>query len=189
MGGAFGRGKTRRVWGDCFNPGSAHRFKYKTTNTYFYVMKYGNSVVRATVAEPPTLYFTHVSVRRFNPSFLSLHTQVIFGLFMGRAADLYNRKLIVFYGLVIWNVATIALGLSSNFWQLLCSRILLGIGESFSMPASYSLIADYFPSESLGQVFVFFPPITVSVVCPAGPYPPLRLARRPNRGHTGGGGG
>eukprot|EP00752_Nemacystus_decipiens_P008775 g7830.t1 len=83
---------------------------------------------------------------------------VIFGLFMGRAADLYNRKLIVFYGLVIWNVATIALGLSNNFWQLLCSRILLGIGESFSMPASYSLIADYFPAESLAQangVFAF----------------------------------
>ena len=28
----------------------------------------------------------------------------------------------------------------------------------------------------------------VSVVCPAGPHPPLRLARRPNRGHIGGGG-
>eukprot|EP00903_Cladosiphon_okamuranus_P006304 g6182.t1 len=83
---------------------------------------------------------------------------VIFGLFMGRAADLFNRKLIIFYGLVIWNVATITLGLSNNFWQLLCSRILLGVGESFSMPASYSLIADYFPAESLAQangVFAF----------------------------------
>lgn len=71
---------------------------------------------------------------------------------MGRAADLYNRKLIIFYGLVIWNVATICLGMSDNFVQLLLSRILLGIGESFSMPASYSLIADYFPAESLAQV-------------------------------------
>lgn len=73
---------------------------------------------------------------------------------MGRAADVYNRKLIVFYGLVIWNVATICLGLSNNFVELLLSRILLGIGESFSMPASYSLIADYFPAESLGQVCI-----------------------------------
>ncbi|CAM9103237.1 unnamed protein product [Ectocarpus sp. 13 AM-2016] len=83
---------------------------------------------------------------------------VICGLFMGRAADLYNRKLIIFYGLVIWNVATVCLGMSENFIQLLLSRILLGIGESFSMPASYSLIADYFPAESLAQangVFAF----------------------------------
>ena len=35
--------------------------------------------------------------------------------------------------------------------------------------------------------FFFFLPIIVSVACPTGPHPPLRLARRPNRGHTGGG--
>lgn len=78
--------------------------------------------------------------------------QVIFGLFMGRAADVYNRKLVIFYGLVIWNFATLCLGWSNNFVELLFSRILLGIGESFSMPASYSLIADYFPPDSLAQV-------------------------------------
>ena len=32
------------------------------------------------------------------------------------------------------------------------------------------------------------PPIIVSVVCPTSPHPPLRLARRPNRGHIRGGG-
>ena len=30
----------------------------------------------------------------------------------------------------------------------------------------------------------FLPLLFLSVVCPAGPHPPLRLARRPNRGHT-----
>ncbi|CAM9202297.1 unnamed protein product, partial [Sphacelaria rigidula] len=76
---------------------------------------------------------------------------VIFGLFMGRAADLYNRRNIIFYGLIIWNLATVGLGLSQNFVGLLFSRIFLGIGESFSIPASYSIIADYFPAESLAQ--------------------------------------
>ena len=33
-------------------------------------------------------------------------------------------------------------------------------------------------------LFPFFSsPAIVSVVCPTGPFPPLRLARRPNRGH------
>lgn len=73
---------------------------------------------------------------------------------MGRAADLYNRKNILFYGLVIWNLATVFQALSNNFVQLLLSRVLLGIGESFSMPASYSLIADYFPPDVLAQVWL-----------------------------------
>ena len=82
----------------------------------------------------------------------ALPLQVVFGLVMGRAADVYNRKLIVFYGLVIWSFATLWLGLSNNFSQLLQSRVLLGIGQSFSMPASFSMIADCFPIESLAQV-------------------------------------
>uniref|UniRef100_A0A7S2Y1D3 Major facilitator superfamily (MFS) profile domain-containing protein n=1 Tax=Fibrocapsa japonica TaxID=94617 RepID=A0A7S2Y1D3_9STRA len=74
---------------------------------------------------------------------------VISGLFMGRAADLYNRKLIVFLGLAIWNAGVFIQGLSQNYQQLLLSRVILGVGESFSSPASYSLIADYFPKERL----------------------------------------
>lgn len=35
--------------------------------------------------------------------------------------------------------------------------------------------------------FVFLPIIGLVVVCPAGPHPALRLARRPNRGDTGSG--
>ena len=35
--------------------------------------------------------------------------------------------------------------------------------------------------------FFFLLPIVVSVACPTGPHPPLRLAGRPNRGHIGGG--
>ena len=45
-------------------------------------------------------------------------------------------------------------------------------------------------THKLGEFFssLFFLPIIVSVACPTGPHPPLRLARRPNRGHIGGGG-
>ena len=37
----------------------------------------------------------------------------------------------------------------------------------------------------LKYLYVFSSPVVVSVVCPTGTYPPLRLARRPNRGHVG----
>lgn len=55
-------------------------------------------------------------------------------------------------GLLIWNAAVVLMGFSQNFWQLTVSRVILGIGEAFSAPASYSLIADYFPVESRAEV-------------------------------------
>jgi MFS family permease len=72
---------------------------------------------------------------------------VISGLFVGRAADKYNRRNIVFLGLLIWNLAVVLMGSANGFGLLLVSRIMLGFGQSFSSPASYSMIADYFPVE------------------------------------------
>eukprot|EP00617_Octactis_speculum_P003084 CAMPEP_0185776024 /NCGR_PEP_ID=MMETSP1174-20130828/84137_1 /TAXON_ID=35687 /ORGANISM="Dictyocha speculum, Strain CCMP1381" /LENGTH=465 /DNA_ID=CAMNT_0028463793 /DNA_START=19 /DNA_END=1416 /DNA_ORIENTATION=- len=72
-------------------------------------------------------------------------TFVVTGLFMGRAADMYNRKNIITVGCYIWNIALTGMGMSSYFWQLLCWRLVLGFGQAFSNPASYSMIADLFP--------------------------------------------
>jgi len=76
---------------------------------------------------------------------------VLCGLLMGRAADSFNRRNIIFWGLLIWNVAVVIMAMSSSFTSLLVSRVILGIGESFSAPASYSLIADYFPVEARAE--------------------------------------
>ena len=73
------------------------------------------------------------------------------GLLMGRAADTRNRRNIIVLGMVLWNGATVATGLSTSFAQLVGARVVLGIGEAFSAPASYSLIADYFPAEGRGE--------------------------------------
>jgi len=75
---------------------------------------------------------------------------VISGLFMGKQADKANRRNIIFYGLIIWNAATCLMGMAGGFTTLLLSRILLGFGQSFSGPASYSMIADYFPVDRRG---------------------------------------
>jgi MFS family permease len=74
-------------------------------------------------------------------------TFVVSGLFMGRAADGYNRRNIIVAGCMLWSLALFAMGQSSNFTSLLIFRLLLGIGESFSNPSSFSLIADIFPPE------------------------------------------
>jgi MFS family permease len=75
-------------------------------------------------------------------------TYVLIGLIMGRAADVCNRVNIIAVGVVVWSVAVLQMGFANSFTALLISRVVLGIGESFSGPASYSLIADFFaPAE------------------------------------------
>lgn len=72
-------------------------------------------------------------------------TFVVVGILMGRAADIYNRRNIIFMGCMVWNVALALMGRCNNFWQLLLTRLLLGVGQALCAPASYSMIADYFP--------------------------------------------
>ena len=73
------------------------------------------------------------------------------GLVAGRLADVSSRKTVIFFGVVIWNLAMVGLGMSNVFWQLLLWRLVLGVGQAFTNPASYSLIADYFPEEKRAQ--------------------------------------
>ena len=67
------------------------------------------------------------------------------GLVAGRAADVSSRKLIIFAGCLIWNAALFMIGYSKTYAEVLLWRLALGFGQAFSNPASYSLIADYFP--------------------------------------------
>lgn len=73
---------------------------------------------------------------------------VIAGLFAGRISDLFNRKNVIVFALVFWSLAAASQGLATNFAMMLLSRVALGIGEAFSAPPAYSLIADFFPVES-----------------------------------------
>ena len=57
------------------------------------------------------------------------------------------------------------------------------VSDAFGKSATYKM-------SILFIIFHYFIPpiIIVVVVCPTGPHPQLRLGRRPNRGHIGGGG-
>lgn len=72
---------------------------------------------------------------------------VVAGLFAGRLADIANRRNVIALSLLAWSAATAGMGLAHNFGGLLSARVAQGVGQAFAAPASYSLIADYFPSE------------------------------------------
>ena len=73
------------------------------------------------------------------------------GLMAGRLADVASRKTLLGLGIAIWNGALVLMAYADSFVLLLSWRLLLGFGQAFSNPASYSLIADLFPEEKRAQ--------------------------------------
>jgi len=75
----------------------------------------------------------------------------VFGVFMGYVADRSVRRTLIFYGIIIWSLATIGCGLARDFQELFLARILVGVGEAVLTPAAVSLISDYFGPERRGS--------------------------------------
>lgn len=85
---------------------------------------------------------------------LGLLTGVAFSLMGGLAsvplarwADRGSRKWIIGGSLAAWSVMTAASGVASNFVQMLVARMGVGIGEAGCIPATHSMLGDYYPRE------------------------------------------
>ncbi len=80
----------------------------------------------------------------------------IAGVPLGYLADRTSRRNLIFAGISVWSLGTIACGLSHNFAQLFAGRIAVGLGEAALSPAAISLISDYFPPSRRGTAVALF---------------------------------
>jgi len=78
------------------------------------------------------------------------------GIPLGYLADRISRRNLIFAGVSVWSLGTIACGFSHNFRELFASRIIVGLGEAALSPAAISLISDYFPASRRGTAVAFF---------------------------------
>ncbi|CAL1540212.1 unnamed protein product [Lymnaea stagnalis] len=83
------------------------------------------------------------------PVFILIYTFA--GIFIGFAADIYNRKLMLACCLSFWSAMTLLTGLVTEYWQLVILRFGLGLGEAGCTPFAASLIADYFTQGMRGS--------------------------------------
>jgi MFS family permease len=74
----------------------------------------------------------------------------IAGLPLGYLADHTSRRNLIFGGVLVWSIGTLACGLSQSFGQLFAGRLVVGLGEAVLSPAAISLISDYFPPSRRG---------------------------------------
>ncbi len=78
---------------------------------------------------------------------------VIYGLAgipFGWLADRVSRRNLIFAGVLVWSLGTIACGYAGSFRALFAARLVVGLGESVLSPAAISLISDYFPPARRG---------------------------------------
>ena len=75
----------------------------------------------------------------------------IFGIFIGRLADKYNRRNIIIGGITVWSLMTALCGGVNSYLQFFLARMGVGIGEATLGPSAYSMITDYFPKNRLAR--------------------------------------
>lgn len=89
--------------------------------------------------------------------FLGGPASIIFYVFVGiplaRLVDLYPRKLILSAGIAAISGIMMFGGLAQNLGQFVASRVFVGAGGSAHAPASYSMLADYFPPARITRAF------------------------------------
>jgi MFS family permease len=68
----------------------------------------------------------------------------LFGIPLGRLADVWVRRTLIAYALAFWSTATALSGFSRNFLELGIARIAVGVGEAGTGPCAYSLLSDSF---------------------------------------------
>ena len=69
----------------------------------------------------------------------------LFGIPLGRFADVWVRRSLIAVGLAVWSGFTALSGFARSFTELTIYRMGVGIGEASASPAAYSMLSDYYP--------------------------------------------
>jgi EmrB/QacA subfamily drug resistance transporter len=68
----------------------------------------------------------------------------------GRLGDIFGRRKLFLFGVGVFGVSSLAIGLAPNEAVLVAFRAVQGVGAAFMMPATLSIITQAFPAEQRG---------------------------------------
>jgi len=80
----------------------------------------------------------------------------LFGIPLGRLADVWMRTTMISVGLAFWSVMTTLSGTARSFGTLLGYRVGVGVGEASASPAAFSMLADYFNPKQRATVMAIY---------------------------------
>ncbi|MGI8711943.1 MAG: MFS transporter [Solirubrobacteraceae bacterium] len=68
----------------------------------------------------------------------------------GRMGDIFGRRRLFLFGVLVFGAASAAIGFSGSDTQLVAFRAVQGVGAAFMMPATLSIITQAFPAHQRG---------------------------------------
>lgn len=75
----------------------------------------------------------------------------VIGIPLGHLVDRWNRRNLLFAGMLGWSLATVACALSDSFWPFFIARMAVGACQAVLAPAAISMVADLFPTAERGR--------------------------------------
>lgn len=82
---------------------------------------------------------------------LFLWSYAIASPFAGNIADRFSRSRVVIWSLALWSIITLFTGWAQGVASLFILRVLLGVAESFYLPAGGALLGDHHPPATRGR--------------------------------------
>ena len=111
----------------------------------------------------PLLSMPIASDLHLNDAQIGLLCGAAFGVFyavgslpLGWALDRWSRRWIIWAGVSLWSLATVACGFARNFTTLFAARAAVASGEVVLSPGSQSVLSDTFPPERLALPMAVF---------------------------------
>lgn len=80
----------------------------------------------------------------------------VFGIPLGRLADVWNRKSLISVGLGVWSLMTALSGTARSFVALAVFRFGVGVGEASATPAAFSMLSDYYAPRVRATVLAIY---------------------------------
>jgi len=103
------------------------------------------------LAMPTFVSYFNVSISRASwISVAYILSQVSTIMLFGRLCDKLEIKKVFIYGLAVFTVSSLFCGISPNFWLLIASRCIQGVGGSMMLVSSYAAMIQYLPRERVG---------------------------------------
>ncbi len=80
----------------------------------------------------------------------------IVGVPLGKVADVWSRKKLLAYGILIWSALTAYAGFATSYSGLVVSRLGVAVGEAVAAPTATSWLGDLFPPSKRSRALAFF---------------------------------
>jgi ACS family glucarate transporter-like MFS transporter len=119
-------------------------------------INYADRVALSVAAKPVSVEFglSPVEMGYLLSSFLWMY--VVCLIPVGLLVDRYGGKVVNGLGIGLWSAATVLTGFAPNYLFMLGTRVVMGMGESTSWPASNRVIREWFPASERGIANAIF---------------------------------